>query len=223
MDVVEAVRLRRSVRGFKRDMVPKEVLGEIFEIASCSPSTMNTQPCEITVIAGHALEDIKRSNIETLDSGATPKAEVSFPPFKGKYRERQVELAVEIFRLMGIAREDRDKRANWMQRGFRFFDAPVGIILTMDKSLDESSLSLLDIGVFAQTICLVALDYRLATCIEDQAVMFPEVIRRVTGIPESQRIIIAIAMGYPDMDFPANKLKSRREPVEKIVTWCGFD
>lgn len=223
MNIIEAVNFRQSVRGFKRDPVPKEVLREILEIASRSPSTMNTQPWEIIVVTGQAIEDIRRRNLEALNSGVTQESEVPLRPYKGKYRERQVDLAIEIFRLMGIAREDREKRADWMQRGFRFFDAPAGIILTMDKSLDQSPLSLLDIGAIMQTICLVALSYGLATCIEDQALMFPEVIRKVTGVPPSKRIVIAIAIGYPDWDFPANKLKSEREPVERIITWCGFD
>jgi len=199
------------------------VLSEILEIASRSPSAMNTQPWEITVVTGQAMENIRRGNIEALNSGVTPEAEVPLRPFEGKYRERQVDLAIEIFRLMEIARDDKEKRAQWMQRGFRFFDAPVGIILTMDRSLDQSPLSLLDIGAIMQTICLVAVNYGLATCIEDQAVMFPEVIRKAAGVPESQRIVIAIAIGYPDWGFPANRLKSKREPVEKIVTWCGFE
>jgi len=67
---------------------------------------------------------------------------------------------------------------------------------------------------------LAALNYGLATCIEDQGVMYPEVVRRVTGIPETKRIIICIAIGYPDWDFPANSLKSTRLPLENVVTWC---
>ncbi len=223
MDIMEAVRSRKSVRGYKCGPVSKKVLREILDIASRSPSAMNTQPWEITVVTGQALDNIRRGNIEMLSSGATPEGEVPLRPFAGKHKQRQIDLAVELFRLMGIAREDKEERAGWMQRGFRFFDAPVGIILTMDKSLDTSPLSLLDIGAFVQTICLIALNYGLATCIEDQAVMFPEVLRRIIGIPESKRIVIAITIGYPDWDFPANKLESKREPVEAITTWCGFD
>ncbi|MDO8490779.1 MAG: nitroreductase [Dehalococcoidia bacterium] len=223
MDIVEAIRTRRSARGFKRTPVPRGVITEILRAASHSPSTMNTQPWGITVVAGQVLEDIKRGNIDALNSGVAPQGEVPLRPYEGAYRQRQVDLAIEIFRLMGIAREDKEKRTSWMHRGYRFFDAPAGLILTIDKSLDDSPLSLLDMGAIMQTICLAALDHGLATCIEDQAVMFPQVIRRVTGMSASKRIVIGIAIGYPDADFPANRLETKREPVEAIVDWCGFD
>jgi len=221
MDIVEAVRSRKSIREYKPDPVPKEILREILDISIRSPSTMNTQPWEITVVTGEILENIRKGNIEMLNSGAKPNPETPHKPSEGKYRQRQVDLAIQIFNLMGIAREDKEKRAEWIQRGFRLFNAPAAFILSRDKSLDESALSLLDIGAITQTICLVALNYGLGTCIGDQGIMFPEVVRKFTGIPESKRIMICIAIGYPDWDFPANKLKTNREPIDSIVTWCG--
>ena len=222
MDVIDAIRARKSIRGFRPDPVPKEVLREVLDIAARSPSSLNTQPWEITVVTGEVLDNIRRANVEMLASGAVPHLEVPGKPFEGIYRQRQVDLAIQIFQLMGIAREDKEKRAEWMQRGFRFFDAPAAIILSVDRSLDESP-PLFDIGAISQTICLAALNYGLGTCIEDQGIMFPEVVRKYTGIPESKRIIVSIAIGYPDWGFPANKLESKREPVESITTWLGFE
>lgn len=221
MDIIDAIRSRKSMRGYKPDPVPKKILREILDIATRSPSTLNTQPWEITVVSGEVLDNIRWGNIEMLNSGATPEPETPFKPFEGKYRQRQVELAIQIFQLMGIAREDKVKRAEWMQRGYRFFDAPAAFILCIDKSLDESVMNLLDIGAMTQTICLVALNYGLGTCINDTGISFPEVVRKFTHIPESKRMVICIAIGYPDWDFPANKLESTREPVDNIATWCG--
>ena len=222
MDIVEAIRTRKSIRGYRPDPVPKEILRDILDIATRAPSAMNTQPWEIIVIAGEVLENIKRGNIEMLESGALPNPNVSVQSFEGVYRQRQVDLAVQIFQLMGIAREDKAKRGEWMKRGFRFFDAPAAFIFSVDKSL-KPWWELFDFGAISQTICLAALKYGLGTCIEDQGVMYPEVIRKYTGMPESKRIIICIPIGYPDWDFPANRLESKREPVEAITTWCGFD
>ena len=95
-------------------------------------------------------------------------------------------------------------------------------ILSLEKSNDKI-LSHLDIGVMAQTICLVAMNYGLGTCIEDQGTFYPEVLRKYAGVPETSEVIISIAIGYHDGDFPANRLESTREPLEKLVTWCGFD
>jgi nitroreductase len=82
---------------------------------------------------------------------------------------------------------------------------------------------LLDIGAVMQSICLAALSRGLGTCIEDQGVMYPEVIREFAEIPASKRIIISIAIGYPDWSFPANRVESAREPIDSTTTWCGFE
>jgi nitroreductase len=223
MDIVEAIRSRKSIRGYKPDAVPKEILKEILGIATRAPSAMNTQPWEITIVSGEVLDNIRKGNIEMLNSGAKPHPEVPYKTFEGKYRERQVDLAIQLFKLMGIAREDKEKRGEWTRRGFRFFDAPAGIILSIDRSLINSSagelMALMDIGSLAQTICLTALKYGLGTCINDQGIMFPEVVRRFTHIPESKLMVICIAIGYPDWNFPANKLETGREPPENVVTW----
>jgi len=224
MDIVDAIRARKSARGFKPDPVPKEILGEILEIAGCAPSAMNTQPWEFTVITGEVLENVRRVNVEKLSAGEQPHPDhvAANWPADSIYRHRQVELARRIFQLMEIQREDKQKRARWMERGFRYFDAPAAIIISVDRSLSEAG-PLLDIGAVMQTICLAALNYGLGTCIEDQGIMYPDVLRKFAGIPESKRIIIAIAIGYPDWDFPANKLESSREPVENTTTWLGFE
>ena len=220
MEIMEAIRLRKSIRGYKPDPVPQEALREILEIATRAPSGMNTQPWEITVATGQVLVNIRQGNIEMLNSTAAQSQAVPARPFEGKYRQRQIDIAVQLFKLMGIAEEDREKRAAWMQRGFRFFDAPAAFILSVDKSLGDS-MAVFAIGTIVQTICLAALDYGLGTCIEDQGIRFPEVVRKFTHIPESKRLIISIAIGYPDWDFPANKAESTREPLENVVTWCG--
>jgi nitroreductase len=219
MDIIEAIRSRKSIRGYKPDAVPREILKAILDIAMRTPSTMNTQPWEITIVRGEALDNIRWGNIQMLNSGETPVSETTFIPFEGKYRRRQVDLAIQIFNLMDIGREDKVKRAEWTQLGYRFFDAPAAFILSLDRSLDESTLNLLDIGAMTQTICLAALNYDLGTCINDQGIMFPEVVRQFTEIPRSKRLIVCIAIGYPDWDFPANKLESQREPVDNIATW----
>lgn len=220
MDVAEAILTRKSVRRFKPVPIPDEVLRSVIQTALRAPSGMNSQPWGITVVTGGALEKLRRANVALLQAGVPPQAEAPHVPFEGVYRQRQVELAIQLFKLMGITREDKEKRADWTQRGYRYFDAPAAIILTMEKTLDKSAMSVMDIGSLSQTICLAALQYGLGTCIEDQGVMYPQVAREITGIPESRRIMIAIAIGYPDPDFPANRIESTREPIEKTVTWC---
>ena len=222
MNIVEAIRSRKSIRGFKPEGVPKEILREVLEIATRAPSAMNTQPWEFAVLTGNVLDEIRDANVAMLSSRLAGDRTLPRVPLEGVYRQRQVDLAIQLFNLMGIARDDREKRAEWGLRGLRFFDAPAAIILYVESSRARSYVDF-DLGAFAQTICLAALSYGLGTCIEDQGVLFPEVVRRFTGIPESKRIVVSIALGYPDWDFPANRLETSREPVGNIAKWCGFD
>ena len=223
MDIIEAIRQRKSIRNFKPTPVSKEILTTMLEAAVQSPSAMNTQPWEFMVMGGEVLEKIRQVYIEKLRSGEQPCSEHSVVGWTKDsiYRQRQVNLAKELFKLMDIARDDKEKRQQWLERGFRYFDAPAAIIILTDRALAESA-PLLDFGAVMQTICLAALHYGLGTCIEDQGVMYPDVLRKHLNIPDSKRIIIAIAIGYPDENFPANRLQSGRESVESITTWHGI-
>ena len=224
MDIVEAIKSRKSIRGFKPEPVGKETLKEILDVACRAPSALNTQPWEFFVLAGESLRRVCRENVERLKSGAPLEIEAAESGFPrdSVFRRRQVDLARQLFRLMGIGREDREKRAAWTERGFRHFDAPAAIIIVQDRSLSGEG-SLLDIGSVMQSICLAAMQYGLGTCIARQGVFYPDVLREVAGIPESKRIVIAIAIGTPDWDFPANAVETERERAEAITTWIGFD
>ena len=221
MELLEAIKTRKSIRNYMPAVVPKETLEEILSIASRAPSSMNTQPWEIFVVGGDVLENIRKGNIEKLASGVEPQPDVPEPRFEGEYRRRQVDLAIQIFQLMDIAREDKEGRAKWEERGFRFFDAPAAFIICMDKSLDDTYCRY-DLGSITQTICLTALHYGLGTCIHDQGVMYPDVLRKFANIPDSKHITVSISIGYPDWDFAANKLESTREALKNFVTWHGF-
>lgn len=223
MNIIEAINARKSIRGFKPDPVDRATITKILEAAVRAPSAMNTQPWEFFVITGDVLDQIRKKIIEKLNSGAPMQPDhmvVGWPP-DSVYRDRQVALAKQLFQLMDIRREDTTKRAWWLERGFRFFDAPVAIIVVTDKSLSESA-PLFDIGAVVNNICLAALEYDLGTCIEDQGILYPEVARELAVIPDTKRLMIAVAMGYPDDRFPANQVKSERVPVDQLTSWIGF-
>jgi nitroreductase len=185
---------------------------------------VNSQAWEFTVLTGEVIEAVRSANVERIRSGVLPNPEHRLVglPRGSVYRERQVALARQLFELMGIEKDDEKGKRQWMERGFRFFDAPAAIIIAIDRSLGER-VPLLDIGAVMQSICLAALTHELGTCIEDQGVMYPEVLRDLAGIPDSKRIIIAIAIGHPDWEFPANRVETAREPLDAITTWCGFE
>ena len=221
MKIAEAIEQRRSIRKFRPDPVPEATIMKILETAAQAPSAMNTQPWEFAVLTGETLERAKGMNIEKLRAKEQPEPEhtvMGWPP-DSIFRRRQIDLAKQIFQAMKIEREDRSGRARWLERGFRYFDAPAVIIILVDKVLSESS-PLLDCGAVMQNICLAALAYDLGTCVEDQGLKYPRALREIAGIPDSKRIVIAIAIGYPDETFPANGIETAREPIASITTWA---
>ena len=122
---------------------------------------------------------------------------------------------------MGIERSDRERRHWWLQRGFRFFDAPAVILLYMDEHWDEMS-HRFEMGTIAQNLCLAAMEFGLGTCVEYQAVMYQRGIREQLGLPAGKRFACGIAIGYPDDSFPANQVVTPREDVDAMTHWYGF-
>jgi nitroreductase len=224
MDVIEAIKTRKSIRAFKPDPVPKTVLEEVLKVAVRSPSGANFQPWEFVIVTGEVLEKLRQANVDKFNTGEAAQWDLSREaarnPIPEAYRARSGALQARMQSLMNFSREDREKRADWTRHGFRYFDAPAVIIVTMDKALNTSSF--FDIGSVTQTICLAAVNHGLGTCIQGQGVMYSKMVREITGIPFSKHLVISIAIGYPDWSHPANKLVSDREPLENISTWLGF-
>ena len=224
MTFSELIKARRSVRGYRPDPVPREVIEEIISVAKWAPSSMNTQPWHVHVVTGEPLDNIRRGNTENMLAGVPPKRE--FPmreSYEGIHRKRQVEVAVQLFDAMGIAREDTERRTDWVMRGFRQFDAPVSLVLTYDKYLEPAAISQFDLGAFSHAIVLAAWERGLGCVINGQGIMQSHVVRTHAQIPDDQVIMICIAMGYPDDSFVANEVKSRREENKNFVRYVGFD
>ena len=224
MDVIEAIRTRRSIRSFKPDPVDRGIIAELLEASVRAPSAMNCQPWEFTVLTGEPLERIKQATQERLQSGQPGQADRptgAYWPKQSVYRERQVDLAKRLFSLLGIERDDHEARQRWLELGFRFFDAPVVVVISVDSCLDSEG-PLMDIGALVQNFCLAALDYGLGTCIQDQGVAYPDLLREQAGIGESKRLIISVALGYPDLDDPVNRLVAPRQSAESLTSWLGF-
>jgi nitroreductase len=123
---------------------------------------------------------------------------------------------------MSIGREDTEKKMQWMLKMVHAFDAPNIIIVAMDEEI-SSDQAMFNLGLVTQNIVLLALEYGLGTCIMAALLDYPDVVRQMVGIPQSKKLAMAIAIGYPDWDFPANKLQTTREPLENLVTWQGVD
>jgi nitroreductase len=224
MNYEEIAQARRSIRGYKPDPVPREILEEIIHIAKQAPSSMNTQPWHFHVLTGEPLERIRKGNTEKMMAGSSVDREIKLNHgYEGPHRERQIEIAVQLFEAMGIARDDKERRMDWVMRGFRQFDAPVSIVITVDKALAEDTIAHFDCGAATYGLVLAAWSKGIGSVINGQGIMQSSVVRENANIPEDQVIMTCVAMGYPDHSFVANDVKSRRSPNDKVASFIGFD
>jgi nitroreductase len=229
MDIVEAIDKRKSIRGFKPDPVPRAVLTEIMELAQRAPSWGNTQPWQFAVATGKKLEEIRQACLEKAATGAADNPDIPRPrEFPQPYDARYRVVGRRVLELKGISREDKERRRQWVLQGVRLFEAPCAIYIYTDRSFYQQGDALniwpvFDCGLVAENIMLLATKYGLGTIPQIQAVVYPDVLRKVLGIPDSKVIVLGIAVGYPDWDDPVNQLRSEREPLDNISTWHGFD
>jgi nitroreductase len=229
MEIVEAIQQRKSIRAFKSDLVPKEILKEIMELALRAPSWANTQPWEFAIVAGKKLEEVRQAFVEKGTAAEEDNPDIPRPrEFPQSYDTRRRVLGRKVLELKGIQREDKEKRTWWLLQGLRLFEAPCVIYIYVDRSFYQQGgglniWPLFDCGLVAENIMLLATKYGLGTIPQIQAVAYPNVLRKVLGIPDSKVIVLGIAVGYPDRDDPVNQLHSEREPLDNVSTWYGFD
>ncbi len=220
MDVIEAIKSRKSIRAFKPDPVPRDVLESIIEAASYAPSWANTQPWEFSVLSTQALDEVRAAVNEKATAGEKPNLDIPPPELTETYKRRTRALMKQIQSHVEASKRYSTVDPHWWARLTEWFDAPNGVIVYIDSSLGEWSI--LDTGMALQNMMLAAWNYGVGTCAMAAVVHYPDVIREVLDIPRSKRIILGIAMGYPDPASPLTTFRSSREPLEKIVSWHGF-
>jgi hypothetical protein len=176
------------------------------------------------VVAGAVLDRIRQGNVERNLAGVPHSREFRLGPgYEGVHRERQIGVAKQLFAAMGIARDDKDARQDWVLRGFRQFDAPVSIVVTYDRSIHGSDIAPFDCGGVVNCIVNAAWSRGLGSVINSQGIMQSPVVRAEAGIPDDQVIQTCIAMGWPDDSFPANAVVSQRKSVDEAAVFRGFD
>jgi nitroreductase len=222
MDIIEVINQRKSIRAFKPDPVPREMLRQIIEQALRAPSWANTQPWEFAMVTGKPLEAIQKGFLERV--GQEPRSEVARPyEFPEPFLARIQALAPN--RTSPPTEEDMKIR---QADNFKHYGAPAVIYLLVTRNFffqdrGINVWSVYDCGAVVQNIMLLATHYGLGTVAQAQAVVFPDIIRKVVAIPESKLIALGIAIGYPDWDNPVTQSRTQREPVDKVMSWFGFE
>jgi nitroreductase len=219
MELGTAIRERRSIRKFKPVEVPPSLITEIFNEARWSPSWGNTQPWEFYVLTSHALAKFKEMNLEKSAAGVPPSPDVQMPAkWPEAQKARYDELGHVVLTTMGIKREDKASRNKYYLEMGSLFGATCLILACISRN-NVVEYPMLDIGLISQTICLLAHDKGLGTCIMAAAACYPAAIRKIAAIPDDQRIIVGIALGYPDLTFTLNHIDRKRAKIAELVHW----
>jgi nitroreductase len=221
MDVLEAINKRHSVRGFKPDPVPQEILKKIVEGALRSPSASNSQPWELAVVSGAKLEEIIKAFLENATK--MPALDISIPmQYPEPWSSRRAAVMAGVLEKLGVARDDKQKRMEFGMFGFKLWGAPSCIYVMIDRGFYYANnatnhWNVFDCGLLAQNIMLLATEHGLGTIPAIQPVLYPDVIRKTLGLPDSKLLLMGIPVGYEDTSYPANKFRTSREPLDKVA------
>lgn len=212
--VEEAITSRRSVRAFLPKPVPHETIERILQVASRAPSGTNTQPWQVRVLTGETLKNLCDAAVHAHDhepekhgySYTYYPAEIPEP-----YISRRRKVGWDLYGLLGIKKGEREKTHRQHARNYMFFDAPVGLIFTIEKVMEQGSW--LDYGMFIQNVMIAARAHGLHTCPQAAWVKLHRVVIDELSIPDNEEVVCGMAMGYEDATRIENTLRTEREPV----------
>jgi len=219
MELTAGIKGRRSIRKFKSQDVPKSVITELLETARWSPSWGNTQPWSLHVLTGKTLAKFKEMNLKQTLAGADIASDVPMlTNWPDAMKARYGQLGKVVLSSQSIQRDDKEGREQYYRNMVSVFDAPCLILACISRD-NLVEYQMLDIGLIAQTICLAAYGKGLGTCLLAAAARYPAEIRKIAAIPDDQKIVVGIALGYPDESFPLNHFERERAALDEFVFW----
>ncbi len=219
--VSDAVTSRRSLRAFKDTPVDSMTVRQILDTAARAPSGTNMQPWRAYVLEGAQLARTVEAIHADFDAGVAFDSEEKYYPdtFFEPYLTRRRTVGLGLYKLLGLARENREGMAAQHRRNFQFFDAPVGMVFTIDRRLNTGSW--LDYGMFLQNIMLLAREAGLHTCPQAAFCGYHAALRRTLPIPDTETVVCGLSMGYATLDDPANQLVTERAPLSDWATFLS--
>lgn len=217
----QIVRSRRSVRAFRASSVCPSILVEILDVARTAPSIFNTQPWRVHVLGGEAKSRLSDAILQAHATNACPPHAVFPKPVPTPCAERQQEFGRQYYETLGINRDDAPAREEQTSRNYVFFNAPIGLIVTIDAAL--GSHSWLDVGLFLQNLMLAAWARGLSTCPQVSFVRYQTVIAKALNLTSQETVVCGMSLGYADDDATVNRMQMPRARIDQFTTWSGFD
>ena len=214
MDVVTALRTRSSIRAFKPDAVDEATLRRVLDAAREAPSWSNTQPYLLAVATGERCEAMRIEMLVAIDTKVPEGDYPMFMEYPTPLKERRQATGYGLYAKLGIAREDRERRAEQFRKNYAFFDAPVVMFLFAHEALSEYAV--LDAGIYLQSLLLAATAEGFGTCAQAALAGFPEVVRKHFAVPAAYKLLCGIALGHGAED-EVNTFRPARASLNDIL------
>ena len=219
MEILEGIKTRRSIRGFKPNPITREVMEKILEAASNSPSYTNTQPWEVVVVGGKKKNELSRKLLELATVNAPTSSDLATPKtWPSALEERSQEHGARRLSTLGVARQEKEEREKLRLMNFEFYCAPYAVFLFIDGSLGEWSI--FDMGLFAENLILAAHSLGVGSCLQASVTNYALEIKEFFDIAESKKLVICISLGYPDEKAKLNMYRSLKQKPNEFTTWC---
>jgi len=225
VNVSEAVASRYSCRAFLQTRVPGEIVRAILDAARKTPSGGNLQPWWVFALTGEPLAELRtrvRARVMANPRGDGTHEYEIYPPGLGEpYRSRRFKCGEDLYATLGIAREDKLGRLMQLARNYDFFGAPVGLFFYLDRTMGPPQWS--DVGMYMQTVMLLAREHGLHTCAQEIWSLVPATVAECLDVPSHLMLFAGMALGYADPTHPVNTLRTDRAPLEEFAVLRGFD
>ncbi len=223
MNTADALYKRISIRAFKEIPVDAETVRGLLDKARWSPSGGNMQPWKVIVVAGEEKAACSALAGEVLANN--PRGEAGDYPIypetvEEPYRSRRFKVGEDMYEKLGIAREDKAGRFARLAENYNFFGAPVGLFFVIDRCMGHGQWA--HMGMFMQSLALVAVEEGYGTCMQEAWGMVRESLHKKFELPDNEVVYCGMALGVPDMDHTVNTLRSERAPVDEFARFKGF-
>ncbi len=218
MELADGIKTRRSIRGYKATPIPRGVIENILDMARNCPSNSNSQPWEVAVVSGNTKRELSETLRKLAASKTAPHPDYTESrQWTPEMEHRAEQHYANRYRVPGLENISEQQKFDLRLQNFDFYGAPCALFLFMNDSL--GLWSVYDMGLLSQTICLAAHALGLGTCLQASTTYYPHAVRDFLKIPKTKKLLIGIALGYPDYDKPLNTYRSRKKELAEFVSW----